>query len=122
MLKEGFPWTAGKKRAREEADPVTEKKESDTEKQETVEVVKEAGEDAKTLVVEVAWEDAKTPVAEEPCEDAKTPVAKEHGEEVKGETNASDSVPNSQEDEPVGTQLYEGCTRSGSICARTLSE
>ena len=90
------PWTAGKKRAREED---ATKKESDTEeKQEKMEGVKEpetpAVEDAKTPTVE----DTKTPAVEDP----KTPAV----EDTKGATNASDSVPNSQEEEPAESQAY----------------
>ena len=66
------PWTAGKKRAREED---ATKKESDTEeKQEKMEGVKEP----------------ETPAVED----------------TKGATNASDSVPNSQEEEPAESQAY----------------
>ena len=82
------PWTAGKKRAREED---ATKKESDTEeKQEKMEGVKEP----ETPAVE----DAKTPTVEDP----KTPAV----EDTKGATNASDSVPNSQEEEPAESQAY----------------
>jgi len=125
---EEVPVTAGKKRGREE-------KESDTEKQENMEVVKEAGEDAKPAAAEEPaaavepGEDAKPAATEEPGEDAKTavtepktPVEQEPEENAKNGTNPSDSVPNSQEEEPIATQLYEGCARCGSICARTLSE
>ena len=98
------PWTAGKKRAREED---ATKKESDTEeKQEKMEGVKEpetpAVEDAKTPTVE----DTKTPAVEDPktptVEDPKTPAVAD----TKGATNASDSVPNSQEEEPAESQAY----------------